>query len=114
MLTVDQYEFIRTGLRVYGLSVSELARQTGHSRNTIRKIKQQEHCGYSRRSHQPCPVMEPYSQVIDSWLKDDEEQHRKQRHTARRIYNVWSRNTVSMEPNLPYVDMSDRPESGWE
>lgn len=87
MLTVDQYEFIRTGLRVYGLSISELARQTGHSRNTIRKIKQQEYCGYPRRSHQPCPVMEPYSQVIDSWLKDDQEQHRKQRHTARRVYN---------------------------
>lgn len=87
MLKVDQYEFIRIGLRVYGLNISEIARHTGHSRNTIRKVKQQEPSGYSRRSYQPCPVMDPYSQVVDSWLKDDEEQHHKQRHTARRVYN---------------------------
>lgn len=87
MLTVDQYEFIRTGLRVYGLSISELARQTGHSRNTIRKVKQQEHSGYTKRTHQPHPVMEPFTEIVDSWLIDDKDRHHKQRHTARRVYN---------------------------
>jgi lambda repressor-like predicted transcriptional regulator len=34
---MDQYEFIRTAHRVYGKSISDLSRQTGHSRNTIKK-----------------------------------------------------------------------------
>ena len=37
MLEMDQYEFIRTAHRVYGKNITELARQTGHSRNTIKK-----------------------------------------------------------------------------
>jgi DNA-binding CsgD family transcriptional regulator len=34
---MDQHELIRTGHRVYGKSISELARLTGHSRNTVKK-----------------------------------------------------------------------------
>ena len=30
MLKVDQYEYVRTARRVYGKSVSEIARETGH------------------------------------------------------------------------------------
>ncbi len=87
MLTVEQYEFIRTGYRVYGLSISELAKRTGHSRNTVRKVIRQEYTGYSPRTKQPLPVLDQYTEVIENWLKQDREQPRKQRHTARRIYN---------------------------
>lgn len=87
MLQVKQYEFIRTGYRLYGLSISEISQRTGHSRNTIRKILQNEHMGYSKRSYQPYPVLEGYAQDIDNWLLEDKEHPRKQRHTARRIYN---------------------------
>ncbi|MBS3755595.1 MAG: IS21 family transposase [Desulfobacterales bacterium] len=86
MLKVEQYEFIRSGYRVYGLSISELSRRTGHSRNTIRKLLNNEYTGYSARSHQPFPALEPYIDIINSWLEKDKEQHRKQKHTARRIY----------------------------
>jgi hypothetical protein len=34
---MDQYEFIRTAHRVYGKNITELARETGHSRNTVKK-----------------------------------------------------------------------------
>jgi ActR/RegA family two-component response regulator len=37
VLKMDQYELIRTGYRVYGKNISEMARMTGHSRNTIKK-----------------------------------------------------------------------------
>lgn len=87
MLKVNQYEFIRTGFRVYGYSITEIAKITGHSRNTVRKALKQEYSGYTKRSHQPFPALEPYKKVIDTWLMDDKEQHSKQRHTARRIYN---------------------------
>ncbi|MBS3759717.1 MAG: IS21 family transposase [Desulfobacterales bacterium] len=86
MLKVEQYEFIRSGYRVYGLTISELSRRTGHSRNTIRKLLNNEYTGYSARSHQPFPALEPYIDIINSWLEQDKEQHRKQKHTARRIY----------------------------
>jgi transposase len=87
MLRVAQYEYIRTGFRVYGLSKAQLARKTGHSRNIVRKVLQDEYTGYTKRGHQPYPVVGPFMKVIDSWLEDDKEQHRKQRHTARRIYH---------------------------
>ncbi|WP_321418432.1 hypothetical protein [uncultured Desulfobacter sp.] len=38
MLKVDQYDYIRTAHRVYGKAIKELARETGHSKNTIKKI----------------------------------------------------------------------------
>lgn len=86
MLSVDQYEHIRTAHRVYGKSVSEIARQTGHSRNTIRKALHGEFGGYSQRQSQPMPVLGPFQPIIDSWLEQDKENGPKQRHTARRIY----------------------------
>ena len=38
MLTMDQYEYIRTAKRVYDKSIREIARETGHDRKTIKKI----------------------------------------------------------------------------
>lgn len=84
---MDQYEFIRTAHRVYGKNISELSRMTGHSRNTIKKALRGEHWGYQGRENQPFPVLGPYLEIIDTWLKDDLLQPKKQRHTARRIYN---------------------------
>lgn len=84
---MDQYEFIRTAHRVYGKNISELKRMTGHSRNTVKKAMRGEPWGYKERQHQPFPVLGPYLKIIDAWLKGDKEQPKKQRHTARRIYN---------------------------
>lgn len=87
MLKVEKYEYVRTGYRVYGLNKSKLSRETGHSRNTIRKAIEEEFTSYKKRCFQPFPVMEPYADTVDSWLKEDKERHKKQRHTARRVYH---------------------------
>jgi len=87
VLKMDQYEMIRTGCRVYGQNISEMARMTGHSRNTIKKAIRGEPWGYQERVHQPFPVLDKYLTVIDGWLMGDKDKPRKQRHTARRIYN---------------------------
>lgn len=87
MLRMDQYEHIRTANRVYGHCISKIARDTGHSRNTIRKALRIELQGYKPRQSQSFPVLGPFSQMIEQWLVDDKEQPKKQRHTARRIYN---------------------------
>ncbi|MFH0782485.1 MAG: IS21 family transposase [Pseudomonadota bacterium] len=84
---MDQYEFIRTAHRVYGKNITELARQTGHSRNTIKKAIHGEPWGYKDRQSQPSPVLGPYQTIIDEWLKKDQEQPKKQRHTGRRVFN---------------------------
>lgn len=83
---MDQYEFIRTAHRVYGKNISELLRMTGHSRNTVKKALRGEPWGYQERNNQPYPVLGPYLETIDRWLRDDLLQPKKQRHTARRIY----------------------------
>ena len=87
MLTMDQYEFVRTAHRVYGKNISELARMTGHSRNTVKKAIRGESWGYKERNRQSFPALGSYLSVITEWLKKDKEQPKKQRHTARRIYN---------------------------
>ena len=37
MIGMDQYELIRTASRVYGKSIRQIRRETGHHRTTIRK-----------------------------------------------------------------------------
>ena len=87
MLRMDQYELVRTAHRVYGKNISELSRMTGHSRNTIKKAIRGEPWGYKEREHQPFPVLEPYTETIDTWIEGDKDQPKKQRHTARRVYH---------------------------
>ncbi len=87
MLKVDQYHYIRTAYRVYGKNIKEIARETGHSRNTVRKALRQEFIGYKQRAKQPYPVLGPFIKEIDQWLENDKTMPRKQRHTATRIYN---------------------------
>ena len=86
MITMDQYEYIRTAHRVYNKSIRQIQKETGHSRVTIRKVLEGEFTGYRRRSAQPYPVLENHRGSIERWLKEDREMPKKQRHTARRIY----------------------------
>ncbi len=57
---MDQYELIRTAHRVYGKSGRKIARDTGRSRNTVKKALQGESWGYRQRSRQAYPVLDPY------------------------------------------------------
>jgi transposase len=87
MIKMDQYEFIRTAYRVYQKSIKQICRETGHCRETVRKVLRSEPFGYSPRVVQPYPVLGPYLQVIDQWLREDKDRPKKQRHTAKRIYD---------------------------
>ena len=87
MLTVAQYDYIRTAHRAYGKTIRQIARETGHSKNTIKKVLRGEYVGYKPRSTQPYPVLGPFVKIIDNWLTNDKTQPSKQRHTAKRIYH---------------------------
>jgi len=87
MIKMDQYEYVRTAHRVYGKTIKEIARDTGHSRNTVKKVLKREPFKYKERSNQAYPALGEYLGIIDGWLIKDKEFPKKQRHTARRIYN---------------------------
>jgi transposase len=86
MLKMNQYELIKTAKRVYGKSIHGIAREYGHSRNTIRKAIRGVGPKYERRKAPVSPVMDPYRAVILEWLKSDLDAPKKQRHTAHRVY----------------------------
>jgi transposase len=83
---MDHYELIRTAHRVYGKNISEIVRETGHARNTVKKALRGEFSGYTARQSQSSPALGPYLAIIDDWLQQDTMQPKKQRHTAHRIY----------------------------
>lgn len=88
MLSMDQYEYIRTAYRVYGHSIRQIARDSGHSRRTIKKLLFSEFSSYSQRTSQPFPILgSRFRDLIEQWLKEDQAAPKKQRHTARRIFN---------------------------
>jgi transposase len=87
MIRMDQYGYIRTAYRIYQKSIKQICRETGHSRETVRKVLRREPFGYSPRAVQPYPVLGPYLPVIDQWLEEDKKRPRKQQHTAKRIYD---------------------------
>ena len=88
MLRMVDVEFIKLRARD-GWSIRETARRTGWSRQAIRKALAAPAAPprYERSSPRPAPVMDPYLPFVRQWLAGDESAPRKQRHTARRIYD---------------------------
>jgi transposase len=88
VLGMVDVEFIKLRARD-GWSIRETARRTGWSRQAVRKALAAPSAPprYERRAPRPSPVMGPYLELVRQWLSDDESAPRKQRHTARRIYD---------------------------
>lgn len=87
MITVAQKEHIRTAYFCERKSIHQIARVFGHGRETIRKaIRDPSPPRYTRTKPPPKPVLGPFIPIIDEILKKDLTAPRKQRHTARRIY----------------------------
>ena len=72
---------------VEGISVREASRMFGLHRDTVRKmLAYPVPPGYRRQSEPRRPKLEPYTGVIDAILEGDTRVARKQRHTAKRIF----------------------------
>ena len=50
MLKVDQYDYMKTVHRVYGKKIRQIARDTGHSKNTVKRAPREEYGGYNFRN----------------------------------------------------------------
>jgi hypothetical protein len=84
---MDQYEYMRIAHRVYKKGIRRIARETGHSRKTIRKVLRGKEPRYKKRGEEVYPVLGPYRGAIEGWLSADQGCRANQRHTARRIYH---------------------------
>ena len=87
MFTVELYAGIRRAVMVDGLSRREAAKRFGVHRNTITKMLQYSvPPGYRRRERPASKKLGPYMAWIDKILEGDRSVHKKQRHTAQRIF----------------------------
>jgi transposase len=88
---VEQFEQIRRDRAREGLSIRELARRHGVHRRAVRQALESAVPPPKRAPRsRPAPKLGPYRALIDKWLREDQQAPRKQRHTARR---VWQRLT---------------------
>ena len=87
MYTVDLYLRVRLACHVDGLSQREAASRFGIARETVRKmLRHSEPPGYRRRQPPKRPKRAPFTDIIDRILEEDRTVHRKQHHTAKRIF----------------------------
>jgi transposase len=89
--TVELFELIRRDHDAEHLSIRELARRHGVHRRAVRQaLASAVPPARKPPEGRPAPALGPYRALIDEWLRADREAPRKQRHTARR---VWQRLT---------------------
>ena len=87
MYTVELYARVRRAVRVEGWSQRQVAREFGLARKTVRKmLAYSAPPGYQRQKPVRRPKLGPWQGVIDAILEGDKSQPRKQRHTAKRIF----------------------------
>ena len=87
MFKVDVYLRVRRAVMVDGMSMREAARVFGLHRDTVRKmLAYSVPPGYRRQNPPKRPKLEPYAGVIDRILEEDLQVSKKQRHTAKRIF----------------------------
>jgi transposase len=84
---VEQFEQIRRDRVREGLSLRALAERHGVHRRTVRQALESPLPPLRRTPvGRPAPKLGPYRALIDAWLEADREAPRKQRHTAKRIW----------------------------
>ena len=87
MYRVEVYLRVRRAVMVEGMSIREAVRELGLHRDTVRKmLAYSVPPGYRRQTPARRPKLDPYTGIIDRILEDDLVISKKQRHTAKRIF----------------------------
>ena len=70
------------------MSERAASRYFGISRDSVKKIMSfSVPPGYRRTAPIKRPKLDGFTEIIDQWLREDIGQHRKQRHTAKRVFD---------------------------
>ncbi len=83
---VELFERIRRDRREEAMSIRGLARRHEVHRRTVRQALADAVPPERKTPQRGSPVLGPYREVIRGWLAADEQLPRKQRHTARRVW----------------------------
>jgi len=87
MYSVELYRRVRQACHVDGMSERAAARHFGIDRKTVSKIlKHSVPPGYRRSTPPARPKLDPFIPIIEQILEDDRSRQKKQRHTAKRIF----------------------------
>ena len=85
-LKVELFELRRAHRLDVTLSIRELARRFGTHRRTVREALASAIPASRKPVVREAPVLEVWKPIIDAWLDVDLAAPRKQRHTARRVW----------------------------
>jgi transposase len=83
---VEQFERIRRDSRDGGLSIRALAKKHRVHRRTVRQALADAVPPARKRPQRQAPALGPYVDTVRRWLIEDLDAPRKQRHTARRVW----------------------------
>jgi len=88
LLSVVDIEYIRKKHYLEGWSIREISKRLDVSRQSVRKaLASAERKTYTLRKPKVCHVMDGYRDIITAWLESDKTAPKKQRHTAKRIFD---------------------------
>ena len=101
MTTMDQIHHIRELYYEQGKNISEIAAITGLNWKTVAKYVDMTDFNppapKSAAQQQSCPKLNPFKPLIDLWLIEDKKAPRKQRHTAKRVYERLKKEAESFD-----------------
>lgn len=86
---MNEKEKIRRAVLVEGKSQRQVAKETGHSRHTIKKMLDDGDVPkYQMQKERESPVLGPYKAILAEWVTEDEKKPKKKRRTAKRMYEI--------------------------
>ena len=87
MLVMAQIKYIKHLRELEGKSIQAIADTLNIDWSTAKKYADCEDFNLPPKRKRRKPVMDPYETTIDMWLLEDRNMPKKQRHTAKSIYD---------------------------